>query len=156
MQRVQEAPNRVVLSAEDCSFDLIRETPRVVRVVVHGVDKGQFGTAVLSELMLYIQQAAGELELFIETDDGVSVTVDVSNEWTRFFAAQRPHLKRVSVLAGSRLMHLTVAIAQHRSETGNLIQIYSDRQLFEDMFQRALLETRPKGPAGIRSFPRSF
>ena len=60
-----------------------------------------------------------------------SPAVSVSDEWTRFFALNREHLKRVSVLVGSKVVYLTVAIAQHLSRTGNLIQIYSDPEIFE-------------------------
>jgi hypothetical protein len=57
--------------------------------------------------------------------------VAVSQEWTRFFSLNRKDLTRVSVLVSSRSVELTVAIAQHLSRTGNLIQIYSDASLFE-------------------------
>jgi hypothetical protein len=40
-------------------------------------------------------------------------------------------LARVSVLVGSKSVELTIAIAKHLSETGKLIQIYSDAQLYE-------------------------
>ncbi len=36
-------------------------------------------------------------------------------KWTRFFSTSRAQLKRVSVLTGSKLINLTVAIAQHLS-----------------------------------------
>ena len=72
----------------------------------------------------------GPLELFINAEAAVLVTPDVSQEWTRFFTDSRQQLKRVSVLTGSKLINLTVAIAQHLSYTGSLIQIYSDRDLF--------------------------
>jgi predicted HAD superfamily Cof-like phosphohydrolase len=50
----------------------------------------------------------------------------------------RPQLKRVSVLTGSRLINLTVAIAQPVFNTGKLIQIYPDRELFDAATARAL------------------
>lgn len=53
-----------------------------------------------------------------------------AQEWTQFFPLNREHLKRVSVLVGSKAVHLTVAIAQRLSRTGNLIQIHSDPQTF--------------------------
>ncbi|HVL35106.1 MAG TPA: hypothetical protein VM489_05475, partial [Burkholderiales bacterium] len=46
-------------------------------------------------------------------------------------AHRRADFTRVHVLAGSRVVELTVAIAQHLSRTGNLIQIYSDPAIFE-------------------------
>ena len=55
----------------------------------------------------------------------------MSQDWTRFFATNRENLKRVSVLVGSKVVNLTVEIAQHLSRTGNLIQIYSDPEMFD-------------------------
>ena len=54
----------------------------------------------------------------------------MSDDWTHFFALNRDQLRRVSVLVGSKVVHLTVAIAQHLSRTGELIQIYSDPTTF--------------------------
>ena len=44
-------------------------------------------------------------------------------------------LKRVSVLVGTAGVHLTVAIAQYFSKTGNLIQIYTDPEIFDERLQ---------------------
>jgi hypothetical protein len=55
----------------------------------------------------------------------------VSREWTRFFSLNQKDLNRVSVLVSDKSVQLTVAIAQHLSQTGKLIQIYTDAELFE-------------------------
>jgi hypothetical protein len=99
-------------------------------VNISGNDQGQFGTSALDEIRLEILRH-GKLELLIDAEQAELVTVEVSQEWTRFFATTREQLTRVSVLTGSKLINLAVAIAQHLSQTGNLIQIYSDRSLFE-------------------------
>lgn len=74
---------------------------------------------------------ASPLELFVDARDAVSAAVKVSEDWTRFFVTNRSSLSRVHVLAGSKIVELTVAIASHLSRTGNLIQIYSDPEIFE-------------------------
>jgi hypothetical protein len=51
-------------------------------------------------------------------------------ERPRFFSTHRQDLSRVHVLVGSKVVYLTIAIAQHLSRTGNLIQIYSDPETF--------------------------
>ena len=57
-------------------------------------------------------------------------SVGVSQDWTRFFAQNQKDLTRVSVLVSSKSVELTIAIAQHLSRTGRLIQIYSDAELY--------------------------
>jgi hypothetical protein len=55
----------------------------------------------------------------------------VSDDWTRFFSTHRPSLSRAHVLVGSKVAYLTVAMAQHLSRTGNLLQICSDPEIFD-------------------------
>ncbi len=117
------------LQAGDSSFVFRRLRPGVLLVTITGNDTGQFGTASLDEIRLEMQRHAS-LELFVDARDAVGVALSVSEEWTRFFSMNRTRLTRVSVLVSSKVVSLTVAIAQHLSRTGNLIQIYSDPETF--------------------------
>lgn len=130
VSKVVQADGRTVLSAEGGQFLFQRLRPGALLVTIVGQDTGQFGTAALDEIRMEIMRQ-GTLELLVDASAAVLVTTEVSQEWTRFFSLSRQQLRRVSVLTGSRLMNLTVAIAQHLSQTGNLIQIYSDRALFD-------------------------
>jgi hypothetical protein len=118
------------LSAGGCTFAFRRLRPAALLVTISGNDKGQFGTATLDEIRLEILRGK-PLELFVDARDATGVAVSVSEDWTRFFTQNRESLSRVSVLVGSRIMNLTIAIAQHLSRTGNLIQIYSDPATFD-------------------------
>ena len=124
------ADGTVVLSADGCVFSYRRPAPRALLVAIAGHDRGQFGTATLDEISLALQRER-PLELFIDAREAVGAAVSVSDDWTRYFATNRSDFRRVHVLAGSRVVQLTVAIAQHLSRTGELIQIYSDPQIFE-------------------------
>ena len=120
---------RTQLSAGAAEFMFERLRPGTVIVTVTGIDNGQFGTATLDEIRLEMLRHR-PVELFVDAKAAVAVSVQVSREWTQFFSLNRDHLKRVSVLVGSKAIELTVAIAQHLSQTGNLIQIYTDADLF--------------------------
>lgn len=124
------ADGRTELAAEGGQFLFQRLRPGALLVTISGQDSGQFGSAALDEIRMEILRQ-GTLELLVDASAAVLVTTEVSAEWTRFFSLSRQQLRRVSVLTGSKLMNLTVAIAQHLSQTGNLIQIYSDRALFD-------------------------
>ena len=118
------------LASEPATFEFARPRPGRLLVTIRGMDKGQFGPSTLDEITAALDRE-GSLELFIDARDALGVAVSVSEEWTRFFSVQRGRLRRVHVLAGSKAVTLTVAIAQHLSRTGDLIQIYSDPQIFE-------------------------
>jgi hypothetical protein len=119
----------VRLSAGGASFEFRRPGPGALLVVIDGVDRGQFGLAALDEITAALNRE-GSLELFVDASDAASAAVSVSDEWARFFAVHRERLRHVHVLAGSKALKLTVAIAQHLSRTGDLMHIYSDPQIF--------------------------
>lgn len=125
------SPTNVVrLSAGGCTFVFHPLRAGAMLVTIAGLDTGQFGARTLDEIRLELLRHR-PLELFIDAREAVGAAVSVSQEWTRFFSLNREHLSRVSVLVGSKVVELTVAIAQHLSRTGNLIQIYSDAETFD-------------------------
>jgi hypothetical protein len=130
LTRTVDPDGSVILTAGQCKFVYRRSIPGVLDVEISGVDDGQFGTATLDELRLALMRDR-PLELFVDTREALAPSISVSEEWTRFFSENRKDLKRVNVLVGSKVVSLTVAIAQHLSRTGNLIQIYSDPESFE-------------------------
>jgi hypothetical protein len=136
VNKVIASDGSVVLESGNGKFVFQRITPGALLVTITGNDEGQFGSSALDEINLEIHRY-GTLELLFDAERAELVTVKVSQEWTRFFSENRHHLKRVSVLTGSKLINLTVAIAQHLSQTGNLIQIYSDRELFQAALAKA-------------------
>lgn len=100
-------------------------------VTISGDDSGQFGTSTLDEINTAIARE-GRLELFVDAREALGAAVSVSEDWTKFFSDRRDKFSTVHVLVGSKVMNLTVSIAQHLSRTGNLIQIYSDPEIFEE------------------------
>jgi hypothetical protein len=136
IERKVLADGRVQIAAGKAEFVFERLKPGVMLVTVTGIDKGQFGTATLDEIRLEMLRQR-PVEVFVDAQAAIAVSVDVSREWTQFFSLNREQLKRVSVLVGSKAIELTIAIAQHLSQTGNLIQIYSDRDLFHARVQAA-------------------
>jgi hypothetical protein len=120
----------VRLTAGDTAFVFLRPAAGVLVVTITGYDKGQLGTAPLDEVGSVLRIAA-PIELFIDARSAIGATMRVSEDWTRFLSRHRAELARVHVLAGSKAVELTVAIARHLSRTDKLIQLYSDPTIFE-------------------------
>ncbi len=118
-----------------CSFTFRRLRAGML-VTITGDDSGQFGPCTLDELRMELLRNR-PLELFVDARRVVGAAASVSNEWTRFFSLNREQMKRVSILVETEGVHLTVAIAQHLSKTGNLIQIYTDPDIFDKRLQEA-------------------
>lgn len=130
MNRETLPDGQLELSAGDCTFRFRRLRSGVLLVTITGDDRGEFGTATLDEIRMEILRNK-PLELFVDARAAIGAALSVSNDWTAFFSTNRENLERVSVLVGSKVVSLTVAIAQHLSRTGNLIQIYSDPAMFD-------------------------
>ena len=124
------------MSAADCIFTFNRPRAGALCVTISGHDDGQFGSSTLDELTLALRRER-PLELFIDARDALGVAAQVSDAWTQFFSTNRADLTRVHVLVSSKIVQLTIAIAQHLSRTGNLIQIYSDPATFESLLNRS-------------------
>ena len=122
--------DHVRLSTPDCSFVFRRLRPDALLVSISGHDSGQLGTGPLDEIRMELLRHQ-PLELFVDARHVSSAAVSVSNEWTKFFSTHKGELKCVRILVGSKVMNLTIAITQHLSRTGNLIQIYTDPELFD-------------------------
>ena len=123
-------------SAGGCAFTFERPAPGVMVVTIQGFDKGELGDGPLREIATGFG-LGGPLELFIDASQASGAVPEVSDAWTRFFAERRRDLKSVHVLVGSKVVQLTVAIAQHLSNTGSLVQLYSDAAIFADRLRLA-------------------
>ena len=133
----EELENGTVrLTSKRCSFTFERAGAFVLKVTIAGRDTGEFGATVFSEIRFHLSGPKA-LELFVDATQAAGPKTDVSDAWTRFLSKEAPHLKRVSILAASKFVHLTVSIAKLFSRTGELIQIYSDPGLFQAAFDRA-------------------
>ena len=124
------ADGSVRISSGDIAFAFHRPKAGVLVVTITGYDKGQCGTAPLEEIDTVLR-LVGRLQLFVDARSAVGATVRVTEDWTRFFSRRKDELRHVHVLAGSKMVELTVAIAGHLSHTGKLIQIYSDPAIFD-------------------------
>jgi hypothetical protein len=102
----------------------------VLLVTISGHDTGDFGSATLDEITQVLNRER-PITLFVDTREAISVTPMVRNDWTRFFSSNRSNLTAVHVLTSSKAVHLSVAVAQHFSDTGNLIRLYSTPEVFE-------------------------
>src|SRR3954470_6115914 len=126
----------VVLTAGRGAFRYRGTRPGVLDITIEGQDNGQFGTAPLDEISLALRRER-PLEIFVDASGASMPAVAVSRQWGQFLTLNRADLKRVSVLVSSRSVELTIAIVQHLSQTGKLIQLYTDPEVFEARRQGA-------------------
>jgi len=125
------------LSAGGCSFTYRRLKPGALLLTITGDDTGQFGAATIDEVNAEFERF-GTLKLFVDTHQASGPSTAVMEAWTAYFAANRKKLKGVTILvnAESKLLHLTIKIVKHLSNTGGLLQIIDDAKAFHESVAR--------------------
>jgi hypothetical protein len=131
----------VRIASGETAFAFARPKNDVLVVTITGYDKGQLGTAPFDEIDSVLRVAA-PLQLFVDARAAVGATVRVSRDWTNFLSRHRSELEHVHVLAASRAVELTVAIARHLSRTDGLIDVHSDPAIFESKLASACKRSR--------------
>jgi hypothetical protein len=116
--------------SEHCTLTIRHPAPRVVVVSFIGNDVGQFGEAPFKVLASHIE-GDGALELFIDARGGVAASLDVSGDWARWLAANKRHLRHVSMLTGSRFIQLSATFVRKFADMGELMRLYTDPAAFE-------------------------
>ena len=120
----------VVVSDAKCRMVFRRIRPSALEILIDGIDNGQFGTAMIDEVAVALIRER-PIELFIDASDASMPAVSVAKGWSHFFALNQEHLKRVRILVGSKAVELTMEIVRHLSDTGHLMHIYSDRDVYD-------------------------
>lgn len=127
----------VQLKTESCCILIRRLKPRVMLVKIEGYDVGRFGNAPFDELRSEIANFRA-VELFVDLSAAFGARTPVREAWTEWFRANQDGLSRVSILVGSKFIEMAVTLSKLFSRTGELIQIYSSPQAFEEALARAV------------------
>jgi hypothetical protein len=129
----------ICITDGSCSFLYERLQPGVLLLTITGNDYGQFGPATVDEVAAEFARTKEPLKLFVDTRGAIGPVREVMETWTEWFATNAPRLQSVAVLIPpeSKLLHLTVSIAQHLSRTGNLIRIFGAVEDFRAALARA-------------------
>jgi len=129
-------PEPVRLEALHAVFAIDRPAPGVVRLRVSGRDTGELGDAPFRELEKDLTGAV-QPEIFVDARAVVGVSVDVSAEWARWLIQNKARYARISVLTGSRFLHVTASFVQRFTELGDRMRIYTDPGAFETALRAA-------------------
>lgn len=144
IQRESLVDGTVRLSAGKCAFVFRRLQPGLLFVTILGDDVGQFGSATVDEVAAEHARFGKPLTLFFDLRQTQGPATAVMEMWTQWFANHRANLRRVNLLVPqeSRVLHLSVSIAQHLSRTGDLIRICGSADEFERMIAEEMPEFR--------------
>lgn len=111
-----------------CCVAISRVAERRVLVRLLGKDYGELGSQPFLELEKNFD--AGPLELFFDLQAATGATMDVSSGWALWLRRHRERLRSVSILSGSRFVHLSARTVQGFSQLGDKLKLYADPVAF--------------------------
>jgi hypothetical protein len=113
-----------------CTMEITRPAAGLVVVTISGSDIGEFGDAPFQELEADLASAQ-PLEMFVDGRHTRGPSVDVSNDWARWFRRRRSSLGRVTMLTGSRFLQITADFVRRFADLDDIMRITTDPTAFD-------------------------
>ena len=117
-----------------CNLAIERRSPQVVLMTIGGTDVGEFGDAPMNALKEWIN-GSSEVDLFIDARDVRGASVEVSGDWAGWLNAHKPFLRSVTMLTGSRFIHVTAEFVRRFARLEGSMRICTDPAVFEQMLR---------------------
>lgn len=133
----------VRLEGRHCVMHIQSPAPGVALVTIEGTDVGELGDAPFRTLQEMLPNGE-QLELFIDAQKARGPSIDVSSEWARWLARQRPRLLHVSMLTGSRFVQLSAGFVRTFADLGDTMRMYTDDRAFEGALSNAVGNARAR------------
>jgi hypothetical protein len=130
-------PQELSYDGIHCSLILQRFLPRVVVLRISGSDVGEFGEAPMDALHGWIA-GAGPIQLFVDAREVRGASMGVSAEWARWLGAHKPQLQAVTMLTGSRFVHMTAEFVRRFSDLEGVMRICTEPEVFDSALAEAL------------------
>lgn len=124
---------------EGINFNAVIERPAAGVSVVRltGWDAGELRGVPLRELQKHVD-GGGPLALFIDARNARGASMEVSGEWAEWLARNRAHFSQISMLTGSRYVHVTATFVRRYAGLAGLMRIYTDATAFEEALSEAV------------------
>jgi hypothetical protein len=126
-----------------CRFDLEQLSPRAMLLKISGTDVGEFGEAPMLTLSEWLAGTTTPVELFpvdffIDARDVRGASIDVSGEWAQWLGSHKDRLRKVTMLTGSRFIHITAEFVRRFADLEGKMWICTEPEVFD----RALSEAQ--------------
>lgn len=130
-----------------CTFVYRRLRPGALLITISGADAGAFVAESLDEVSAEIARQ-GALDLYLDLSGATGVAPEVSDAWTAWFRTNRSHLRRVTMLATSKIFYVLASMMRTLSGIEDRVRIHTDAAAFEqELAREAPGPTRPSATA---------
>ena len=120
-----------------CNLVLEQFARNVVVLRISGSDVGEFGEAPMLALDDWFAEI-DSVAFFIDARDVRGASIDVSGEWARWLGRHKRKLRSVTMLTGSRFIHMTAEFVRRFADLEGIMWICTEPQVFETALREAL------------------
>lgn len=114
-----------------------RPATGVVVARMSGWDAGELGDGLLRELAKDVAKP-NSLSLFIDARSVRGASIEVSGEWAHWLGKHRDAFRQISMLTGSRYVHVSATFVQRYAGLADLMRIYTDAGAFDEALAEAV------------------
>jgi hypothetical protein len=113
-----------------CNLAIERFAPGVIVLRISGSDVGEFGEAPMRALNDWL---AGEepVDFFIDARDVQGASIEVSGEWAQWLGRNKTNLRSITMLTGSRFIHMTAEFVRRFAELEGKMRICTEAKVFD-------------------------
>jgi len=123
-------PKEIRYDGIHCNLLIEQLSNRVFVLRISGTDIGEFGDGPMTALNDLIV-GAGLIELFIDARDVRGASIEVSGEWAGWLSAHKEVLRSVTMLTGSRFIHVTAEFVRRFANLGGVMRICTEPAVFD-------------------------
>jgi hypothetical protein len=123
--------------SDHCRLTIEQHGTRLVVLKIFGTDVGEFGDAPMATLDKWLA-GVDRVELFIDARDVRGATIDVSGEWAIWLGRKKAKFQTVTMLTGSRFIHITAEFVRRFAELDGIMRICTEPGVFDDAIRAAL------------------
>ena len=105
-------------------------------MTITGTDTGEFGDAPMKALSDWIS-GSSPVDLFIDARDVRGASIEVSGDWAGWLNANKALLRTVTMLTGSRFIHVTAEFVRRFASLEGSMRICTDSSVFEHLLLEA-------------------
>ncbi|HLK68740.1 MAG TPA: hypothetical protein VKU19_35155 [Bryobacteraceae bacterium] len=123
--------------ATHCNLVIQRFPPGVIILRIAGCDVGEFGKEPMNEIGAWID-AAHPVDFFIDARDVTGASIAVSGDWALWLSAHKSGLRSVTMLSGSRFIHVTAEFVRRFASLEGIMRVCSEPAVFDAEVAQAL------------------
>ena len=120
-----------------CRFDLEQLSPRAMLLKISGTDVGEFGEAPMLTLSEWLAGTTAPVEFFIDARDVRGASIEVSGEWAQWLGSHKDRLRKVTMLTGSRFIHITAEFVRRFADLEGKMRICTEPDVFDRVLSEA-------------------